>query len=294
MRNIILFVTPALIWSSTWYVIKFQLGEVDPLVSVGYRFAIAGILLLLYCKISKRNLKYQIKEHLFFALQGMLLFGINYWLVYLAELTLASGLVAIIFSLIIFFNIFFSMIFLKMRIRAKVLIGGLLGIIGTAIVFQPELKSFLFSDQTFIAILFGLLAVIFASLGNIISAYNQKNKLPVIQTNAFGMLYGGIIIFVLAIILSKEINFDYSVSYSLSLFYLAVFGSIISFNTYLKLVGNIGPDKAAYVVLITPLIALIISSFFEQFNFTGMTILGVLFLLSGNILALKSKKYSSR
>lgn len=294
MRNIILFVTPALIWSSTWYVIKFQLGKVDPLVSVGYRFAIAGILLLLYCKISKLNLKYQIKEHLFFALQGMLLFGINYWLVYLAELTLASGLVAIIFSLIIFFNIFLSMIFLKMRIRAKVLIGGLLGIIGTVIVFQPELKSLLFSDQTFIAMLFGLFAVIFASLGNIISAYNQKNKLPVIQTNAFGMLYGGIIIFILAIILAKEFNFDYSVSYSLSLFYLAVFGSIISFNTYLKLVGNIGPDKAAYVVLITPLIALIISSFFEQFNFTGMTILGVIFLLSGNILALKSKKNSSR
>ncbi len=270
--------------------IKFQLAVVDPIVSVSYRFAIAGLLLLLYSKITRLNLRFQSKDHLFFALQGVLLFGVNYWLVYLAEIELTSGLVAVLFSLIVFLNIFFATIFLKLRIHLLVLIGGCLGIAGTVIISLQELTSFQLNDKTFIALLLGLSAVILASLGNITSAYNQKNKLPVIQTNAFGMLYGSIAVLIVALFLGKDLIFEYTISYSLSLLYLAIFGSIFAFTTYLKLIGNIGPDKAAYVVLVIPIIALIISSFFEGFHFSFMTILGIIILLIGNVLALLSKR----
>ena len=98
MKNLILYIIPAFIWGSTWLAITFQLGVVDPLVSVFYRFLLAAIILFVYCSAIKMNLKYTARQHLFMALQGVFLFGINYWLVYLAEVHLKSGLVAVIFS----------------------------------------------------------------------------------------------------------------------------------------------------------------------------------------------------
>lgn len=106
MKNLILFSIPAIIWGSTWLAIKYQLGIVDPLVSVFYRFLLAAIILFAYCRLVGTNLRYSVKQHFLMALQGLLLFGINYWLVYLAEIHLKSGLVAVLFSTIIFLNIF--------------------------------------------------------------------------------------------------------------------------------------------------------------------------------------------
>lgn len=121
MKNVILFSVTSIIWGSTWLAIKFQLGVVDPLVSIFYRFFLAAIILFAYSKLRGLNLKYSGKQHLFMALLGVLLFGINYWLVYIAEIYLKSGLVAVVFSTIVFFNIFNSAIFLKSKIRISVL-----------------------------------------------------------------------------------------------------------------------------------------------------------------------------
>ena len=127
--------------------IKFQLGVVDPLVSVIYRFFLAAFILLIYSKISSLNLKYSAKEHGYMALLGFLLFGINYWLVYVAELSLTSGLVAVVFSSIIFLNIINGAIFLKSPIRAYVVYGAIIGMIGILLVFQEEVFSFSFSSE---------------------------------------------------------------------------------------------------------------------------------------------------
>jgi len=286
INNFFLFTIPALIWGTTWYAIKFQLGTVNPLLSVAYRFAIAGILLLIICRILKLNLKFSLKSHFYILLQGLSLFSINYWLVYFAELNLTSGLVAIVFSLMIFLNIFFNSILLRAAIRKEVLIGGILGFTGTLIVFKNEFRTFSLSDKNFYALILCLISVVLASLGNITSAYNQKKDLPVIQTNAFGMTYGSVFTFIVAIITSKEFNFDFSVSYIISLVYLALLGSIVAFGTYLKLIGNIGPDRAAYIILIVPLIAIIVSMLFEDYNLHKSAIIGIVLLIFGNILAM--------
>jgi drug/metabolite transporter (DMT)-like permease len=289
INNFFLFTIPALIWGTTWYAIKFQLGTVNPLFSVAYRFAIAGILLLIICRILKLNLKFSLRSHFYILLQGLSLFSINYWLVYFAELNLTSGLVAIVFSLLIFLNIFFNSILLKAAIRKEVLIGGILGFAGTLIVFKNEFRTFSLSDKNFYALIISLISVVLASLGNITSAYNQKKALPVIQTNAFGMTYGSIFTFIVALIAGKEFNFDLSVSYIISLVYLAMLGSVVAFGMYLKLIGNIGPDRAAYIILITPLIAIIVSVLFENYNLHKSAIVGIVFLILGNILALNKR-----
>jgi drug/metabolite transporter (DMT)-like permease len=286
LKNFILFSASAIIWGSTWLVIKFQLGLVDPIISVSYRFILASFILLLFCRISGLNLKYNVKEHLFIALQGFFLFGINYWLVYLAEVHLPSGLVAVIFSMIIFFNIFNGAIFIGSPIRVRVIAGAALGIVGIALAFKQELLSFSLSSDNSLALVIAGLGALSASLGNITSVHNQKINLPVIQTNAFGMMYGALFMLIISLIMGKHFSFEISYAYIGSLLYLSIFGSIIAFTCYLTLLGKIGADKAAYVTLIIPVIALILSTIFEEYTWTLYAFIGVALILIGNMLVL--------
>jgi len=287
MKDIILFSIPTLIWGSTWLAITFQLGVVDPLVSVFYRFLLAAIILFIYCSLIKMNLKYSAKQHLFMAIQGTFLFGINYWLVYMAEVHLKSGLVAVVFSTIIFLNIFNGLIFLKSKVRMNVLASALIGFVGIVLVFKDEILNFNFSNDRSFGLILAFLSVITASLGNITSAYNQRNKLPVVQTNAYGMLYGSLLMLILVFIIGTPLSFDVSFKYIGSLIYLAVFGSIIAFWSYLTLLGKIGADKAAYAMLVFPIIALLLSTMFEEYTWSLFALLGIALITSGNFLMLK-------
>lgn len=276
-----------LIWGSTWYVITFQVGEVDPLFSVAYRFGLAGLLMLIITRVLNMKLSFSKKEHAFILLQGLLLFGFNYWMMYSSELYLTSGLVGLIFSLLVFMNILNGRIFLKTPFELKVIIGGLLGIIGTGLVFQKDLSNFTFSDSKFLGITFAVVGTYVASLGNITSARNQKAGIPVIQSNAFGMFYGAIAMFLFAIIKGNVPTFEFTLSYSFSLLYLSVFGSVIAFGAYLTLIGNIGASKAAYVSLLSPIIALTISTFFEGYEWSLFSLSGAALILIGNVVALR-------
>lgn len=288
-RQYILFTIPAVIWGSTWYAIKFQLGTVDPLLSVAYRFILAGILLIIFCILSGRKMKFSAHEHFLMLLLGLCLFGLNYWFVYQAETILTSGVVAVIFSLIIFFNIFFNAILLKGKIKKDVIVGAVLGVAGTSLLFKNELENISISGGNWIVFLLCLGGLTFASLGNILSAYKQQKKVPVLQANAYGMLYGGLAMFIMVIVLNKPLLFDYTINYSASLLYLSIFGSIVAFSTYLKLLGEIGPDRSIYIALITPAIALLISTFFEGYKWDIYAFMGIVLLFSGNILALRFK-----
>ena len=290
MKNILLFITSALIWGSTWLAIKFQLGLVDPLISIFYRFFLAALILFLYLYFTKATLKYSFRQHLQMALQGILLFGINYWLVYLAEMHLTSGLVAIVFSSIVFLNIFFGALFLKSKIRSLVVTGAVIGFIGISFVFKNEIMIFNLSSESSIAVVIALVGAISASLGNITSAYNQKKKIPVVQNNAFGMLYGSLLMLILATTMNKSFVFDISFPYIFSLLYLSVLGSVVAFTCYLTLLGNIGADKAGYTTLVIPVIAIILSTIFEGYQWSVFVVIGIFLILFGNILVLNRKR----
>ncbi|HET6557200.1 MAG TPA: EamA family transporter [Prolixibacteraceae bacterium] len=288
-KQLLFFIIPCIIWGSTWFAIKFQLGQVDPLVSVVYRFLIAGLLLMGYSAMRKLNLRYTFQEHLLMILQGIILFGFNYWLVYLAEEDLASGVVAIIFSFSIFTNIFFNYLLLKGKIRKEVMAGAILGIAGTFLIFNHELQNTEQMAMGYKALIFCFGSIVLASLGNILSKYNQSRKLPVIQTNAFSMTYGSLAMMLMVPLSGRSFSFEMTFPYIASLLYLSLFGSIIAFTLYLKLVGDIGPDRAGYTTLVAPVIALVISSFFENYQWGIVAAIGVLLLFAGNILAMKMK-----
>lgn len=285
--NALLFAIPAIIWGSTWYAITFQLGSVDPLFSVSYRFILAGLLLIAYCLLSGKSIRFSLRQHRAIFIQALCLFGFNYWLTYMSEQYIASGLVALIFSLIIFLNMLFGRLILGNPIRKQVLIGAGFGLVGTIMIFAPDLINYETNDKTILGIALCLAGVTFASLGNIASAFNQKHKLPVISTNAIGMLYGGLSMFLIALGTGRTPTFDPSMDYVLSLIYLAIFGSVVAFSFYLTLIGRIGADKAAYALVIVPVIAITISMIFEDYKLTAVSAVGIVLLLIGNVFALR-------
>jgi len=279
-----------LIWGSSWFGIKLQLGTVHPMVSIGYRFALAALLLLIWCRLRNLPMRFTRQDHLYIAMQGIFLFCLNYLLFYMAELHLTSGLAAVIFSTILLMNIVNGALFLKSPLDKKVAIGGLFGLSGIVMVFRPEVTSFSLSSDNIRSILYCVLATYLASLGNILSARNQKHHLPVVQTNGLGMAYGALLMLAMAFFSGKSFQLPLTVEYLGSLAYLSVFGSIIAFGCYLALVGNIGPDRAAYSTLLFPLVALVISTIFEDYRWTGSALIGVGLILCGNLLMLQRKK----
>ncbi len=290
LENSILFLLPAFIWGSTWFVIKFQLGLVDPIYSVSYRFIFAGLFLLIVSLVRKLKLRFTLKEHLFFLIQGICLFGLNYWLVYIAELSLTSGLVAVIFSLIVFTNMVFSSVVLNNKITFPILLGGILAISGTGLIFKNEFTNISGESNVVFALVLSFVSLLLASFGNVISGYNQKNKLPVVQTNAFGMLYGALILFIIGVFKGVPITFDFGYAYVGSLAYLAVFGSVVAFTAYLKLLGKIGPAKASYVVVIVPVLAMVLSTIFESYEWQRSALFGMPVLILGNLIAMNKIK----
>ena len=278
-----------IIWGTTWLAIKFQLGSVDPMVSVLYRFIAAALTLFLYCRLRGLRMRFHLKDHIFMALQGLVLFSVNYWLIYLAEVHLTSGLVAVIFSGIVFMNMINGALLLGSPIRSNVLLGGAIGVLGIVLVFWPQLISFSFSDKSALGLVLSVVSTFMASLGNIISARHQQNNLPVIQTNAYGMAYGALIIGVISFFSGKTFSFEMSLSYVGSLFYLSLFGTVIAFGCYLKLIGKIGADRAAYATMLFPIVALGISTFYEGYQWAPHNIIGMAVVLIGNWMVLSKR-----
>lgn len=289
MKNFLLYIITALIWGSTWLAIKFQLGVVNPQLSVAYRFGLSGVILLVFCWLSKRTLKFSLKQHGWLVLQGVFMFSFHYWLVYTAEIQLPSGLVSVIFSTTLFWNIVWGRLFINLPINKSVVLGGIIGLAGIFLVFKDEVLKFSFSNENSFAFFICILGALMVSLGNIISAHNQRIGIPVFQINAFGMLYGSILMMGFALIMGTPLSFDVSMSYIGSMLYLSIFGSIIAFSTYLTLLGNIGPDRAGYVTLVFPIIALVLSTIFENYVWTILALFGVVLILGGNFMVLKKK-----
>ncbi|MCC7305900.1 MAG: DMT family transporter [Alphaproteobacteria bacterium] len=290
MQNLLLYMTCVLIWGTTWYVIHFQFGLVDPLLSVSYRFFLAGLSLLAFRAVTGKYIHIPARRQLWILLQGFLLFFVSYWFSYLGVKYISSGLVAVCFSTLTIMNIVNQGIFFRLPVTKQVAAASLAGLIGITLLFWPEVKSLNLHGESVKGILFSLAAVYTASLGNIIALRNTRHGLPVFESTGFAMIYGGIFAFAAPMATGSALVFDTSFHYLWSLVYLAIFGSAIAFVAYFILIGRIGADRAAYTGVLFPVIALIISTLFEGYIWTPEAFAGLVFILGGNILALKKAK----
>ncbi len=288
-ENLILYAICTLIWGSTWLVITFQIDAASPVTSVFWRFLLSTAILLLFCFWKKQNLKYSRQDHLLFAGQGVLMFSINYMLTYVAETMVSSGMVALSFTLLVYYNMFGMRLFFKKPITQNVIWGSLLGGVGIVFIFLNEILNFDPSSRTIWGLLVGFLATLSASLGNMVAQKSYQKRIPVVVTNTWGMLYGSLFTLIVALVLQHDLSIPLNARFLGALFYLALFGSVIAFGAYLSLAGRIGAEKAAYNSVLSPGIALTLSSFFENFHWTPYIILGVVLCLLGNVLTLTKR-----
>ena len=291
MNTALLYLTTVLIWGSTWYAITLQLGVVDPVVSVAYRFAIAALILLAWCTVRGKTLRYTLRDHLWIALQGLFLFCANYAVFYVATGYVTSGLVAVVFSTIAAWNLLFSRLFFATPVGWRVLAGAVLGIGGLGLVFWREVEALNFHDDAALGLMLCILATLLASFGNMASARNQSRGLPVLQTNAYGMAYGATFTALFAALTGRAFAWDPSFDYLWSMLYLALFGSVLAFGAYLTLLGRIGAGRAAYAAVLFPVVALTLSVALESYTFTPMAALGAALVLGGNVLVLARAKH---
>ena len=289
--NAILYFIVLLAWGSSWFAISFQLGDVAPQVSIAWRFLLASFILFIWCYARGLKLSFSWRAHSSWLLLGFFLFCVNYICAYFGTFYLASGLVCLIFSTLTLFTVFNGFIFFKKPIRLPILFGAIVGILGLSIIFSNEISNTDWSLESGIVkgFLWMLLATFFASIGMLLSGQMQARKMPLVQSNAFSMLYGSLII--VTYVSVSDIGFSFSTSYSyvISLIYLSLVASVIGFGVYLKLVGNIGADKASYVNIFTPTIALFLSTLFENYQWSWTGLVGVALIIIGNIIVLYTK-----
>jgi len=286
MNNGLLYLITVVIWGSTWIAINYQLGDVAPEASVSYRFALAAFILFAFAKIKQLPLNFSLKQHGLFAAFGICLFGMNYLLLYTAQQHINSALTCIAFSTLMLMNIANTKIFYKTKITKQVYLGGALGLFGIVTLFWPQLTDIELGAATFLGLGLCLLGTFSASIGNMLSIKNQKNNVPIVQANAWGMLYGAIFTALTVVIQGKQFSFSFEPAYLTSLLYLSLFGSVIAFGCYLSLMTRIGAHKTSYANIIFPAIAVLISTVVEGFVWSEYTVIGLSFVLLGNLVVL--------
>ena len=289
MNNFILFGITLFCWSPTWYVIKFQLGYVDPLVSVFYRFFAASIIIFIYLIIKNKNLRFSINFHVWFLFFGTCLYSSNYVFFYLSNTYLISAFPAIVFSTVVIMNIIGEAFYFKKKPSLKTLIGLTIGMIGIIIIFNDEIFNFNLDNGTHVGLFLALLGTFCASTGNMVHQRNLNNSFPLIETIAYAMLYGSLITLLITQIKGTELLFEYSFSYIASLTYLSIVGSIFAFIFYLKLLENVGAGRAGYVGVVMPVLALLISTIFEDLEWQADLIIGLPILIIGAVLVINQK-----
>jgi len=286
MSNLILYIITVLVWGSTWFAIEFQLGVVAPEVSIVYRYLGAAVLLFAWSRYRGLKLGFSVRQHGWFVLLGFFLFGLNYILAYRAQIYLTSALTAIAFSAIVWMNIINARLFFGVQADKKVLFGSILGIVGIVTLFAPEIGDVSLTDSVLFGSFLAVAGAIVASFGNMVSQAAQKQNLPIIQSNAWGMLYGAILTSIIAVFEGHAFVFDWSTGYLVSLAYLTIFGSIVAFGAYLTLLGRIGAHKSGYVMVVFPVVALILSMLFEGLRLNASIVLGTALVLAGNTFVL--------
>jgi len=286
MQVTFLYATAVLIWGSTWIAITFQLGPVAEEVSVAYRFGLGSVTLFAYAAIAGRRTRIPLESYGYIVLMGVLMYSGSYMLVYHATSYVTSGLVAVIFSLIVVSNAFFERLFFGKPLEGRMMLASALGIGGVAFLFWPEVSSLDPGDQVIIGIALATGSVVIASLGNMVAIVNTARDLPVIAVNAHAMAWGCLSSLIIALSMGRSINFSFDPAYVWSLLYLAVFGSAIAFGAYLALLRLIGSARAAYTSVLFPIVALTISTIFEGYQWSALAFAGMTLIAAGNWLAL--------
>ena len=290
-RVLVPFAIATIIWGTTWIVIRDQLGAVPPTWSVAYRFAAGAVAMFIYAALTKSSFRIGQRGHIFAIVFGFAQFVLNFNFVYRAEAYITSGLVAVLFALLIVPNAVLGRIFLKQPLSRQFLGGSLVAVIGVGMLIAQELRADSASaTATILGTVFTILGVLSASVANIMQGTAQGKALPMASTLAWGMLWGTAMNAVLAMVLTGPPVFEWTPAYIGGVIYLGVFASAVAFTCYFSVIRDVGPARAAYSSVLTPIIAMIISTIVEDYRWSWLAAAGGVVALAGLLIALSARR----
>jgi len=280
----------SVIWGTTWYAITLQLGSVDATASVTYRFALASVVLFLFCWWRGEPIRLTGAQHLAVFGQGVLTFSIQYSMVYEAEQHIASAVVAVIFAGLAFVNLALFRVLLGQKANWRAWLGAALGVVGVAAMFVAELRRSGGGEEAMLGLILALVAMVIAASGNLAAWKAQQEGAPVLSSVAWAMGYGSGMVFLFGLVTGVEFGFEATPEYIGSLLYLSLFGSVVAFALYFMLARAKGYALASYISALTPPIALAMSVVFENARFGWEAALGVVLVLGGQVLLIRAPK----
>ncbi|KWV91286.1 DMT family transporter [Erythrobacter sp. YT30] len=293
-RVIIPFLLTGTIWGSTWLVITGQIDGVPAAWSVFYRFALATPALFLVAFLMKRRLKLTRPEHMLAALVGIFQFSGNFLFVYHAELYVTSGIVAMMFGLLMVPNALFARIFLGERMQGGFAAGSAVAIVGVSLLLAHEWLSNpeagVVGGNPGLGIALAMLGIVAASVANVIQANPTGRGVPMVSLLAWAMLYGTVFDLGFALLTAGPPPMPTSHAYWGGIVYLALIGSVVTFPLHYNLVREIGAGRTAYNSILTISVAMALSTLFEGYQWTWLTAGGMVLAVVGMILALRAKQ----
>ncbi|MET0606131.1 MAG: DMT family transporter [Beijerinckiaceae bacterium] len=287
--DVLLYALLLFAWGTSWIAIRAQVGEIAPEVSVFWRFLLAAAAMLAIARLRGDRLAYGRADHLRFAALGLFLFSSNFILFYHASLSVPSGLLAVAFSLASIVNMALAFILFRKPVEGRALLGALLGACGVALLFAPEILRTGFDRGSALGFLFCALGTLSFCIGKLVSGDSPKRGVAVIPASAWGMVYGTFFCGLFALAFGRRFGVEWTVAYIGALLFLALSASVLAFYAYLTLLGRIGPARAGYATVMFPLVALAISTIFENYQWTAPAMIGAMLALLGNWLVLSRK-----
>jgi drug/metabolite transporter (DMT)-like permease len=291
-RTLAQFAAVTLIWGSTWLVIKTQLGDVPPAWSVTYRFMTAALLMLGYCLATGKPLRLPPRGHLFAAAMGLFQFCLNFNFVYAAEQYVTSGLVAVAFALLVVPNAILARLALGHPITRRFAVGSLIGMAGVGLLFWQEIVGATLGGLVAFGLGLTLAAILCASVANVMQATPLARTLPPHGLLVWGFAYGALIDAVFAFATAGPPVIDWSPAYLGGVLYLAGLATCLAFLLYYDVIRAVGPSKAAWSSLLTPFIAMALSTVFEGYRWTWEAAAGGALALAGLYVALAARRPS--
>jgi drug/metabolite transporter (DMT)-like permease len=281
-----LFAICVVTWGTTWHAITYQVSDMPAEIGVALRFALAGATVLVACRWRGMSLSFSLADHAALALQGVFLYGVSYVCVYHAERFVPSGLVAVGYSASPLLAGVGAALFFATALTRRFVAGGVLGLVGVALIFWPEIARPNSGESATIGAAFTMASVLLSAVGSLAASRNRHRGLPLLPSMGFGMLYGAAAAALVAFALERSVVWPTAPSWWLSLAYLAFFGSVLTFACFLTIQDRVGVGPAGTIGVMTPLLALVVSLAFEGFRPDLSTAAGAALAVAGNALML--------
>lgn len=294
MSSPLLFITACLIWGSTFFAITLELGEVPPAVSVVYRFGLASAALFAWCKLRGDTLRLPWKTQRWMMIQGFATFGLSYICTYTSEQYLVSGLVAVLFALMVFWNPIGNRMVFGTPLTWRTWSAAAVAMAGVSLLFLQSITGAWRELQAggnghfLLGLVLAIVATMASSAGNVLVVKVRQQASNVLLTMAWAMLWGALSVAAWVLLSGQPFVMPTRASYWGGLLYLSLFGSVIAFNAYFTLIDRIGSQKAVYIGVVTPVISVLLSIRLEHYRPGPIEWLGMVLCLSSVAWALKA------